>query len=64
MREPQRQICPWFWNDERRLVLIRLVHVRVGEDDVRVLAAQLERELLELRRDDALRSSRPSPSRR
>ena len=22
MREPHRQICPWFWKDERRLVLI------------------------------------------
>ena len=49
MREPQRQISPWFANAERTIVGMRLVEVGVGEDDVRVLAAQLERELLEER---------------
>mgnify|MGYP003694384517 CR=1 FL=1 len=37
MREPQRQICPWFWNGRAQARLDRVVHVRVGEDDVRVL---------------------------
>ena len=46
-RPAAKQTWPWNWNDGERAGRRRRIEVGVVEDDERVVAAELERDLLE-----------------